>query len=296
MFQRTFTVEVGSPEGTEYLYANFDVDALGWTGDTGVNTEGDWVQGVPNVTAQYNAVYQTDTCAAGAGCYFTGYNPHPVNPDWMAVESGDVDGGTSIAESPIFDLTGAANPILSYHVWFVSLWGDTQPGDIFTVEVTNGTDTVVIDTIDDSRDEWVERRLSLRDRIDFTSTMQLRFNATDLSGNSVNIVEAAIDEVRVREYNCGANCTSPLFGVNTLKLWHTGSNTTRFVWSSPNTGEWNIHRTEDKLAIPGLWQVGTTLQQVVTLPQYDVTGTAPPNGLYFYQVYGRDSCTGNSVP
>jgi hypothetical protein len=291
VYRGTLHLDVGSPVGTVYLHSSFDTDAAGWTGDTGDNTAGDWIQGNPNVTARYNAVFQTGDPAVGAGCYFTGQNSN-----WTSLTNGDVAGGTAIALSPEFDLTAARSPALSFQRWFVSLWGSEQTADIFTVELTNGTDTVVLETLDHSEDAWVERRISLAGAIPFTSTMRVIFKASDLGTNGVNIVEAAIDEVRVEEYGCGADCTNPGVATNTLKASKAGPATANFHWEASGTGEWNVHRTDAPIFLANIWQDNGTVQTAVPQSRYDESGWPPSGDVLYYQVFGKDSCTGLSVP
>jgi hypothetical protein len=164
------------------------------------------------------------------------------------------------------------------------------------VEITNGTDTAVLETMDHSEAQWVKKQIGLKGRIPFTSTMQLRFKATSM-GTNQNIVYAAIDEVKVEEFDCAQSpCTHPEVMLNSMKATKTDANTALFAWRSPDTGEWNVHRTSTKGNISTLWQDGTTLQTSVPVPQYSETGWPAPGTVYFYQVYGRDSCTGNSMP
>jgi hypothetical protein len=292
VFKESFELEVGTPAGTiPYLYTSFDSGAGGWTGNTGSNTDGNWLQGRPNVTAQYNIVYQTDQIPAGTGCYFTGQNAN-----WQSLTSGDVSGGTAVAESPIFDLSTAQNPAVSYYRWFVSLFIKQQTQDNFVVEITNGTTTVTLETLDHSEDKWVRRQIGLKGLIPFTSTMRLRFKATDSGSNGTNIVEAAIDEVKVEEFKCGGSgCPNPGFTYNSLKAAKTPA-TVSFYWSAPSAGEWNVHRTDVKQDLPALWQNATTIQPPpASAPQYDEDGWPPAGTVYYYEVYARDSCTGASV-
>ncbi|CAN5277892.1 hypothetical protein BH09BAC1_BH09BAC1_01610 [soil metagenome] len=164
--------------------------SFGWTAN-GTATSGLWTRGIP---------------------YGTDYNGSPANPDLdVAVDYGkyamvtgnlasasagddDIDGGYTRLVSPIFDVNGYTDPYVSYYRWFFNDGGSGNPNDYMTVRITNGTDTVLLESITTTANSWTPRRYRVSDYVTPTATMKLIVEAADV--NPGHLVEAGLDLFR----------------------------------------------------------------------------------------------------
>jgi hypothetical protein len=289
-FSTGFDLRVGAVVATHYAN-DFESTAGGFTGNTGDAPRGLWEWGTPQVTAHYGEVFQADGCVQGSRCFYTG-----AAFSWDDRDQGDVDGGQSVAESPAFDLSGATHPVLSYKRWFVSLDLRYQPADRFDVMLSNGSDQFPLDSVTLSDSSWIESALPLADTIPLTSQMRVRFIATDLSANGDNLVEAAIDDLRVEEYECSLECAGvPVADPESLRARKTAvPGEVGFQWEGTGPGQYNLHRTDRAGNLPNLHLDGLT---VVRTSATTSAVDDPPAGTdcWYYSMYARD-CDGNSVP
>jgi len=215
--------------------ADLDMEsAAGWTvGDAGDNaTTGQWVRGDPNGTA---AQPEDDHTATGNFCWFTGQ----ALPN-STIGTADVDGGTTTLKSAVYDLTGFQDPVISYWRWYSNNQGVVD--DTFTVEVTNGSGWQLVETVGPTGPQaaggWYYHEFHVTDFFPPGPGIQLRFKASDLGQGS--IVEAAIDDFRIRDVDCSAPsvyCTSGTSAVGcTASLsfagYPSGSATSGFVISA----------------------------------------------------------------
>jgi choice-of-anchor B domain-containing protein len=130
--------------------------------------------------------------------------PSPGTIAWVtdavagpAVNSGDVDGGTTVLTSPIFSLGALQDPHLSYWLWYQTGAAGNATTDFFVAEVSsNGGGTwTVLEAVDEGRAEWVERDFRLADFVVPGNLMRFRFTAQDTGAVSVN--EAALDDLQI---------------------------------------------------------------------------------------------------
>lgn len=197
----TFELEPGYQD--EFL---FD---FGWESALiGNGARGPWTRDEPNGT------YRDDGEASnpeydisfdlGDQCYVTGNVAGSVGTD-------DVDGGVAILTSPWMTLDTYEAPILTYYAWFYNSGGSSTPDDSLTVEITNGVDTVLLESItsQSSMGAWQpEAFFHLKDFIDLSAPVRLIFTTSDLSPNP-HLVEAALDFVRVRELELISSTDEP---------------------------------------------------------------------------------------
>ena len=172
----------------------FDDDfesSTGWTG-SGDATDGQWSIGIP-VGGGDRGDPPTDGDGSGR-CLLTD------NVDGNS----DVDGGSTIATSPVFDAsTGSGQEaIVSYYRWYSNHTGASPLADTFVVEVSNngGSTWTNLETVGPSGIEaqggWYFKQFNLGDVVAPTNQMQVRFTASDLGSGSV--VEAGVDGVKIQ--------------------------------------------------------------------------------------------------
>lgn len=191
------TIEVTLQTGIEDLFL---VD-LGWQTEATNNT-GNWELAVPplSVVAPYDetAVLSppTDTEADnGNGCFVTSNSTELMD--------GVLEGGISTLLSPIFDLTGFTDPVVSFYTWYVNVDSNdgTAQNSSFAIRLNNGTRNVSLasikysDTIDVPTWQYHEYRLA--ELIELTNNMQMRFIARGFGENE--IIEAGIDFFQIKE-------------------------------------------------------------------------------------------------
>ncbi|MEK6675732.1 MAG: M4 family metallopeptidase [Planctomycetota bacterium] len=191
---------------------NYDAgNGQGWTlsgaGSTAIT--GTWIFGDPNGTRGTVGQAQPDTPNAGAGCAFTAQNSTP------AVD--DVDGGVTYLVSPNINLGSRIRAELNYVRWFHNRDRGIDVDDFFVVEASSngGANWVSLETLGtgQSAQIWAPRTVALHDFISLTSTMRIRFGASD--GTAVgNLIEAAVDDFSVRANdfcNIDADCDDGAF-------------------------------------------------------------------------------------
>lgn len=134
----------------------------------------------------------------------------------------DVDGGSTTLMSPPLDASGLADPRISYWRWYSNNAGAAPGADIFVVDVSNndGATWTNVEVVgpggDGTSGGWILHEFNVADLIVPTSQMRLRFTASDLDAGS--IIEAAIDDLRVRELVCGGTCAGDLNGDGQVAL------------------------------------------------------------------------------
>ena len=178
---------------------------LGWARDpTSTATWGNWIRADPFATAwraQYGTAEVTaivqpddDHTPSGRLCWMTGLGFPQADVDFD-----DIDSGSTLLVSPRIDLTGSSDPILGFWFWFVNNGGGEPGRDPFQVELSDddGATWEIARTVHSSHFYWREEHVRLRDWIEPTATVRVRFRAQDESWTS--IVEALVDDVRIFE-------------------------------------------------------------------------------------------------
>ena len=183
-------------------YEMFSELGLGWTvfGDAGSGT---WERGVPIAT-------------------FTGSgrisNPGEDGPDvgdhaWVTKNEigdssvGEVDRGTTNLVSPATDLSEFRNPVLRFDYWFFNAWSNIAPNDSLFVLLTNGQDTLAIDTINQSVEDWTPSApIPLQNYMELGEPVQFIFSIGDELATS-HLLEAGIDHFMIEEGSPAENYT-----------------------------------------------------------------------------------------
>lgn len=195
---RTFaSLPASQLDGTTFRlergYEDDFVSDLGWT-ITGTASDGAWALGTPGTTQGNGTILQPGFDAPndlGERCYFTGLAGGSTGQD-------DVDNGTTILTSPVFDPRDILTPRLSYQYWFANASGATLLNDTLRVAISNGTDTVVLAEYTGLNNEWTSDEVLLEDFIDLTGAMQLIVTTADQEERG-HIVEAGFDNFAITE-------------------------------------------------------------------------------------------------
>lgn len=182
----------------------------GWV-VTGAPADGPWSRGVPaGYGLRGDPVHDFD----GSGqCWLT----DNVNGN------SDVDAGTTILTSPLFDVSGAANAYIQFAVWYSNATGAAPYGDVFRIYITNDnggiwTAAKVLGPVQYANGGWFVHSLWVGDFVSPSSQMRIRFEASDDANGSV--VEAALDAFKVTTYNCvpPTCCIGTTGNVNTIGI------------------------------------------------------------------------------
>ena len=197
----TFTSPTNAPSNTydvisaSGFFAAFDDNFetnQNWT-VSGNAATGQWQRGIP-VGGGDRGDPPTDADGSGA-CYLTE----------NSAGNTDVDDGSTILTSPTIDLTIGANEeaFLSYSRWF----NNGGEEDDFEVEISNdnGATWLALETVAASDPintigGWIRVVFNVRDVIEPTAQMRVRFTASD-TGNP-SIVEAGVDGVDFSVVEC----------------------------------------------------------------------------------------------
>lgn len=170
-------------------YDDFALD-LGWTTEGDAPT-GQWELADPYGTFTGGGVSNPAVDVAGdigENCYVTGN----ANDDGVGTD--DVDDGFVRLLSPYFDLTGYGEAEISYYRWFYNGGGFGNPNDELIVSISNGINTVVVETIDVNGDlsQWIQNSFIVSDYITPTNAMRFIIETSD-AADTGHLVEAGLD-------------------------------------------------------------------------------------------------------
>ena len=282
----TFGARVGVQQALTGLDWNFET-AAGWTSDPGTASRGAWTRedpvGVP-VTGGFSNPENDTTPAPGTLCWVTGSGGGGAN-------SNDVDGGSTYLLSPIFGAPSLSELSLTYDRWY---YDDSASSDSLKVEVSNngGTSWTLIEQRVSPTNGWANLSADLMTLIAPSTTMRLRFTATD--GGTDNVVEAAVDEVHVSgQWVQCQGYTAPLLKRpnpvgNTLQLAAEGTHA-RLSWTAPSVDAAHdaatLYRIERASSPQGPWSVAGT---ATTTSWFDIDALQSV-GTWYYRVTAENS-------
>ena len=192
-------------------------------------TTGVWVRVDPNGTA---AQPENDNTAIGTVAWVTGQG----SPGGSLGEN-DIDGGTTSLVSNQIDLSNTESAMISYARWYSNSTGAAPNADVFEVFVSNddGNSYTLVETVGPSGDGtsggWIETGFNVGDFVNLTSTMRIKFVASDLGEGSV--VEAGIDDVHIFGVSCASGCLADLTGEGDLNFLDVSAFLSAFSMQDP---------------------------------------------------------------
>lgn len=195
----------------------------------------------------------------------------------------DVDDGYTRLTSPVFDATIFNDPFVSYYYWFFNAGGNGPVDDYLKIEISNGSETVLLQNITANTgpmSRWIRSAFRIRDFIQPTNNMRVSFEAADLPPNG-HLVEAGLDLFRV-------------FDSTTVHVSKVEKDDIR-IWPVPSKGELHIDLTSlTELQFPlqlnvynqlGALIRSENIRQKQSLIQ---TGLTESNGIYILQLITAD--------
>lgn len=182
-------------------------NASGWiVGASGDNaTAGIWTRVDPIGTWRVGRPVkpEDDHTQEGTVCFVTGQGGSNSAINY------DLDGGKTTLTSPLIDLTRAIDPRLVYWRWYTNNQGNYPGEDTWQVDLSDdgGVTWHPLESTTQSNNAWQRMEFRILDFIQQTSTVKIRFIASDLIHES--LVEAAIDDVSIE------SATGDLSGIET---------------------------------------------------------------------------------
>jgi len=173
------------------IYDDFTFN-YGWT-VTGNATTGMWTRAIPigtTFSVSGDANPGTDVGPdCSKLCYMTGNGGGTYAYD-------DVDNGTTILTSPVFNALLYPNPQINCSRWFFNIPASNPANDTLIISISNGITTAILETIVAStppgQSQWVNRSYLISSFITPTSTMQLIVYTADQVATG-NTLEAGFD-------------------------------------------------------------------------------------------------------
>ncbi len=174
----------------EIVHDDFETD-LGWTVEDVDLLSGSWERCVPNATSggQYSPL-EDNPAGEGSYCFAT-----ENGPPGGYYRDYDVDGGPTMAISPVFDLSRGDGEVSCY------LWhANDDSDDPMTVEVSNddGVSWTVVEQLINTSG-WERCEFTVSEYVTPSDRVRVRFSAVDNPNNS--ITEAGIDDFTIVHYD-----------------------------------------------------------------------------------------------
>ena len=157
-------------------------------------TAGIWIREEPIGTWEGLEPVQPDEdhSPTGSICFVTGNAAF----DGTNTGAGDVDGGRTTLESPVYPIPPGISPVISYWRWYTNDHGDTPGQDNWEVQIRDQNNIwVTLEQTTQSDNSWSEYQFLAKHIFEQPNQLQLRFIAEDLPGGSV--VEAAVDDLHI---------------------------------------------------------------------------------------------------
>ena len=263
----TYTLDIG-------YYDDFDFN-LGWTTSTQNSpSSGFWVRDVPIGTFLSSVPVNpgndiNNDC--GNQAYVTGNGGGQSGTD-------DIDGGTVILTSPVFDLSSSTDPYVHFDRWFVNGGGSGNPDDSMVVILTNGINEARLDYADANTPDfstWVHKSFKIINFLPLTANMQLIVKATD-EGDG-HIAEAGFDGFAI--YDSALVSLNEIQTTNIIKVYPNPFN--ELVYIAIENNDYKTISVEI-LDITGKTMYNKTVNNNNVLQ----VSANYPAGIYFIKVIG----------
>lgn len=185
---------VGLPLTTVFSQT-FENGAAGWTVNSPVSSNGDWVLDDPIATTFAGQTWNPgdDHSVNGTECWFTGQVPAGGGGTHA---THDVDGITSLI-SPTLDASGVQDAKISFWRWFAASNVGAPRMEVW-LSNDDGTTWSQVMTFDVNQPSWIEETLRIEDHMPRTSAMRIKFTVIDYPNQDVT--EAAIDDLRLHGF------------------------------------------------------------------------------------------------
>jgi choice-of-anchor B domain-containing protein len=175
---------------SKMYYDDFSLN-LGWTVNSTASS-GTWTRGVPIGTSTNGNTPVAPGVDVSSDCsnkaYVTGNAGGSASQD-------DIDNGYTILTSPVFDLSNYGDAWVHYDRWFYNGGGTGTPNDSLVVFLSNGSQTVAIETVTSAtlgNATWVHSTKKVSQYLTPGSNMRLIVRAADaLPGH---LVEGGLDK------------------------------------------------------------------------------------------------------
>lgn len=247
---------------------------LGWTA-SGTASTGGWERGEPigttfNTAGDANPEYDVNNDCTDQ-CYVTGNSGGSASQD-------DVDNGTAILTSPVFNLSTYTDPWIHYSRWFFNGGGSGNPNDSLVIRLTDGNTTTTLEyaTVNSSNNSsWVSSSFRVANYFPVTSNLQLIVRAVDAGQG--HLVEAGFDHFFVADSTNGIEQQLAENGISVYPNPFNGNTTVQYAFQSqPEQGAYM--EVKD-----------VTGRVVMTVPVNDqqgsiVFGQELADGIYFVQL------------
>ena len=269
------TISAGAPPHTANLdhgYADDFTFDMGWT-VSGTATEGLWERAEPVGQSFSGFDLQTDVDITGDctdQCYLTGNGPD--------LGTDDVQNGSTVLTSPVFDATGYVNPQLRWNYWyFDGALGGSVDDPLYFYLRTAGVDHLLMEVHPNANMSlWTEASYLISSTMTPAADMQFIVSCAKPVDIGTHILECAFDGFAVVEGVVGIDELSTQQG---LQLW-------------PNPGQGAL-----ELVVPGSQRAEVRITDPLGRPvagPWAMTGermrlaTDLPAGTYFVSVNGQD--------
>jgi hypothetical protein len=149
---------------------------------TGNATGGVWERGKPKGTLSQGAWINPNADViidCGDEAYVTGNQGITASDD-------DVDGGTTILTSPVFDLSGYTEPYVFFSRWKRISFNST---DTILITMSNGTTTATFESISaltSGQSAWLNHNYKISSKLAPTATMTFRMQVSDYGPDNTN--------------------------------------------------------------------------------------------------------------
>jgi hypothetical protein len=212
-----YAFSVDTTDGNSIAYpSSGEIDALAQ--QTNISFEDDmetstgWSVGAPSdaaTTGIWNRMNPQGTGAqpeddhtpgSGVNCWVTDGNAG------SGLGDNDIDGGATTLTSPTLDASTLGEEAeLVYWRWYSNNQGASPDADSMAVEISddNGASWTSLETVSENAGQWVQRRFRIADFVTPSSSIRVRFIASDFGDGS--IVEAGVDDLQVLALGCTGN-------------------------------------------------------------------------------------------